>query len=248
VGFLSKLFGKGDEQAVPKGPTGALVRLQKKVTNKYGQAEDRQHALRAVGDIGTEDAVIILLKRLTFRIEQSIGDEEEKKIVCDELIRLGPVSVKPVLNFLEHENASYWPIKALREIVGDDATVNHLLEIIDRAEAIFDRDIQRKVELVSNLREFKQPHVRKRIMGFLDDENEELRVQAIEGLMDLGGDDVADIMINRLINDDETQRVKTAILNLLIDKKWNVKRRKDEVRKIIPQAFWIDDTGVIRRR
>lgn len=248
MGFLSKLFGgKGDDTGT-KGPSGPLARLQKKVTNKYGQAQDRQHALRQVADIGTDEAVTILLKRYSFRIEQSIGDEEEKRMVCDELIRLGPVSVQPILDFLETENAPYWPVKAMREIVGDDTTVDRLLEIIDRAESIFDRDIQRKVELVSNLREFPNAKVKDRLMGFLTDENEELRVQAIEGLMELGQDEVSDVMIDRLRDDDETQRVKTAIFNLLIDKKWKVKKRKDEVRKVIPQAFWIDDTGVIRRR
>ncbi|NOZ01699.1 MAG: HEAT repeat domain-containing protein [Deltaproteobacteria bacterium] len=248
MGFLDKLFkGKGDA-SVPKGPTGALARLQKKLTNKYGQPQDRQQALRAVADIGTEEAVAILLKRYTFRIEQSIGDEEEKQMVFDELVRLGPVAVQPILEFLDKENASYWPLKALREIVGDEEAVDHLLDIIDRAEAIFDRDIQRKVELVSNLREFKDPRVRERLLEFLDDENEELRVQAVEGLMELGQEEVADVMVDRLVDEGETQRLKTAILNLLIEKKWKVRQRKEEVRKVIPQAFWIDDTGVIRRR
>lgn len=248
MGFLDKLFGSKDESGAAKGPSSALLRLQKKAANKYGQPQDRQHALKALADEGTEEAVTILLKRFTFRIEQSIGDEEEKHLVCDDLIRLGPISVPPILEFLETENSAYWPIKALREIVGDEKTVDHLLAIIDRAEAIFDRDIQRKVELVSNLREFHQERVRDLLMEFLKDENEELRVQAVEGLLDLGHEDVADVMVDRLTDEEETQRVKTAILNLLIDKKWKVKQRKDEIRKIIPQSFWIDDTGVIRRR
>jgi len=249
MGFFNKLFGGDDKTSGPrKGPTGALARLQKKVTNKYGQPQDRQHAILAVADYGTEEAVEVLLKRFSFRIEQSIGDEEEKQVVCDELVRLGPVSVKPILDYLAKENSPYWPLKALREIIGDERTVDHLLEIIDGMEAIFDRDIERKVLLVSNLREFKQDRVRERLLGFLNDENEEMRVQAVEGLMELGGQEATDLMVERLLDENETQRVKTAILNLLIDKKLKVKRHKDQVRKVIPQAFWIDDTGVIRRR
>ncbi len=254
MGFFSRLFGGGDggdtsSQGAGRKPlSGPLARLRKKVINKYGQPQDRQQALRAVAEIGTEEAASVLLERFTFRIEQTIGDEEEKQMVCDDLVRFGGIAVAPILKFLETENAPYWPIRALRQIIGDEQTVTHLLDIIDRCEAIFDRDIERKVLLVQNLREFRDPRVRERLLQFLRDDNEELRVQAVEGLMEMGQQDMADTMIDRLLDPDETQRVKTAILNLLIEKKWKVKHRKEEVRKSIPPTFWIDDVGVIHRR
>lgn len=253
MGFFSRWFGGGDGEgdAAPPGKKvlpGPLARLRKKVINKYGQPQDRQAALRQVAEMGTEEAASVLLERFTFRIEQTIGDEEEKQSVCDDLVRFGSVAVQPILRFLETENAPYWPIKALRQILGDEETVTHLLDIIDRCEAIFDRDIERKVLLVQNLREFRDPRVRDRLLAFSRDENEELRVQAVEGLMEMGQQEMADTMIDRLLDPDETQRVKTAILNLLIEKKWKVKHRKEEVRKAIPPTFWIDDVGVIHRR
>ena len=250
MGFFSRWFGGADDRAAQTGRTlsGPLARLRKKVINKYGQPEDRRHALQQVAEIGTAEAASVLLERFTFRIEQTIGDEEEKRMVHEDLVRLGPVAVEPILAFLRTENAPYWPLRALRQIIGDEATVTHLLEIIEGCEAIFDRDIERKVLLVQNLREFEDPRVRERLFEFLHDENEELRVQAVEGLMAMGRQEMVDTMIDRLLSPDETQRVKTAILNLLIDKKWKVKHRKEEVRKAIPPTFWIDDVGVIHRR
>lgn len=246
MGFFSKLFGGGEggKKALP----GSLQRLRKKVINRYGQPQDRQQAMKAVADMGTEEAANVLLERFTFRIDQTIVDEDEKRTVCDYLVAFGPVAVGPILKFLETENAPYWPIKALRQIIGDEQTVTHLLEIIDRCEAIFERDIERKILLVQNLREFKDPRVRERLFAFLNDENEELRVQAVEGLMEMGQQEMVDVMIDRLLAPQESQRVKTAILNLLIDKKWRVKHRKEEVRKAIPPTFWIDDVGVIHRK
>jgi HEAT repeat protein len=256
MGFFSKLFGSKDEAgdgaanppAKPKGPSSTVVRLQKKLTNKYAQTQDRQGALGALADLGTEEAVTALLQRYTFRTEQTIGDEEEKRMVFDELVRLGPKSVQPILRFLETENAPFWPIRALRTIIGDEATVSELLRTIDAMEAIFDRDIQRKVELVSNLREFEDLRVRDRLLELMDDENEELRVHAVEGLASSGTEEMAAVLVERLVSEDETQRVKTAILNLLIERKWKIKHQKDAVRKLIPQTFWIDDVGVIHRR
>lgn len=253
MGFLSKLFGgggdKGEATAAPsKGASSAVARWQKKVENKFGQAQDRQHAIRTLADMGTPEAVSAMLVRFTFRIEQTIGDEEEKRMVFDELLRLGDLSVEPIVKFLQTENSPYWAVKALRALVGDERTVTHLLEVIDGMEAIFDRDIERKVELVSNLREFRDERVRDRLQGFLSDENEELRVHAIEGLMGFGQEEMSANMIDRLLDDGETQRVKTAILNLVIEKKWRVKHRKDEVRKVLPAVFWMDDVGVVHRR
>jgi len=59
---------------------------------------------------------------------------------------------------------------------------------------------------------------------------------------------MAAVLIDRLLDEGETQRVRTAILNLLIEKKWKLRHRKDQVRKVLPQTFWIDDVGVIHRR
>jgi HEAT repeat protein len=253
MGLFGRLFGSGKEgdeagKAAKSGPSPQVARLLKKASNKYGQAQDRQAALNALAELGTEEAVEALLQRYTFRIEQTIGDEEEKRSVFEALVRLGPSTVPPILRFLGVHNAPYWPTKALTEIVGADQTVTHLIALIETMEAVFDRDIERKVELVSNLRQFKDPRVRDVLMGFLQDDNEEFRVQALEGLADLGSDEMGDVLVERLLDEAETQRVKTAILDLLIDRKWKVKRHKDAIRKVIPDAFWIDDVGVIHRR
>lgn len=254
MGLFDRLFGsKGDDRgtegkALKPKHSPQVARLLKKSTNKYGQVQDRQAALQALAELGTEEAIEALLQRYTFRIEQTIGDEEEKRMVFESLVRLGPPAVPPILRFLESQNAPYWPTKALTQIVGPEETVTHLLAIIEKMEAVFDRDIERKVELVSNLREFRDPRVREVLMGFLQDENEEFRVQALEGLADLGSDEMGDLLVERLVDENETQRVKTAILNLLIDRKWKVKRHKDMIRKAIPEAYWIDDVGIIHRR
>jgi HEAT repeat protein len=250
MSFFGKLFGREEEPQ----DTGArkispqIVRLTKKLENQWGQSQDRQIAIDALAALATPEAVDALLKRFNFRIEQTIGDEQEKRMVFDHLVALGPVSVESILSFLRTENSPYWPTKALRQIAGDDATVDYLLEIINGMEAIFDRDIQRKIELVSNLREFNQPKVTEALLLFARDENEELRVHAVEGLAATGCEDMCDVLIDRLVDPEETQRMRTAILSLLVDKKWKVKARKDEIRQIIPESFWIDDVGTIKAR
>jgi len=249
MGLFDRLFNKGSQgEPAKKQVSPAVARLTRRLTNKYGQPQDRQAAIRALAEIGTEEAVAALLRRFTFRIEQTIGDEDEKRAVYDEIVRIGETAVGPILSYLEKENAPFWAVKALREIVGDERTVTELLRIIDGMEAIFELDIQRKVELVSNLRQFSDPRVKEKLLSFLNDENEEFRVQALQGLAEMGEEDMASVLIDRMLDENETQRVRTEILNLLIAKKWRIKHRKEQVRKVIPNAFWIDDVGVIHRR
>jgi hypothetical protein len=205
-------------------------------------------ALASLAEIGTEEAIDALLLRYTFRIEQTIGDEEEKRTVYGYLIDLGSTAVDPIVRFLEKHNAPFWPTKALTEIVGEERTVGYLIDIVQDMEAIFDKDIERKVELISNLREFRDPRVTELLLGYLDDDNEEFRVHAVEGLADLGDEEMGDTLVERLLSEDETQRVKTTVLELLIDRKWKIKRHKEAIRKVIPDAYWIDDVGVIHRR
>lgn len=248
MGFFSRLFGRGDAGAAGTSVSPAVMRLRKKVTNKYGQPQERMQAIKQLAAMHTKEAVSALLQRFTFRIEQTIGDEDEKRAVYEGIVECGELAVEPILEFLEKENAPYWPCKALRTIVGDEAAVTHLLRIIENMEAIFDRDIERRNELVSNLREFQDPRVREKLLAFLKDENEELRVHAVEGLGGLAGEEIAPVLVEKLLDENETQRVKTAILNLLIEKKWKIKQGKEQVRKVIPETFWIDDVGVIHRR
>lgn len=252
MGFLSRIFGRGDDvqagQDQARKVSPQIARLTRKVENKFGQAQDRQMAIDQLAQIGSGEAVEALLKRFSFRIEQTIGDEDEKNTVFNHLVALGPTSVEPILAYLRTENAPYWPTKALRQIVGDDATVAYLLGIIREMEAIFDRDINRKIELVSNLCEFNHPDVIAALFEFAKDENEEIRVRAVEAMAHMGNEELCEVMVDRLMDQSETQRMRIAILNLLADRKWKVKSRKEEIRKVLPESFWIDDVGTIRAR
>lgn len=251
MGFFKRLFGgKDDEGEGSKKPrlSSQAASLKKKITNKYGQPQDRQRAIQLLGEMGNEEACYVLLQRYTFRIEQSITDEEEKRMVYNELVKIGRIAVKPILEFLTNENAPYWPIKVLREVIGDQETVTHLIDIIDKTEAIFDRDVERKVELIANLRDFTDPRVKEKLLSFVNDENEDIKCQALLGLAQMGDEEMVDILMERLLDPNESQRVKNEVLNLFIEKKWKIKRKKEEIRKIIPQTYWIDDVGVIHRK
>ena len=49
--------------------------------------------------------------------------------------------------------------------------------------------------------------------------------------------------------DDSVLRVRTLAVELIIEQEWSIpKAHKKAFREIIPQAYFVDDTGVVRRK
>jgi hypothetical protein len=240
--FLKSLFSKESREK------SNIERMTKKLTNVHQQSVERKRVINLLADIGTYDAIYALLKRFTVRAEKTIEDEEEKQIVYQTVVSLGENAVQPLNDFIKKEISVFWPLKALSELMGKEKTIDFLIYLIDRTEAIFDMDVARKIEYVSNLREFDDRKVFEKLYSLISDDNEEIRVHAIEGLGSHESEEVMDLFIDRLVDENETQRIKSTILNLLIDNKWKIKKKKAQILKVIPPTYWIDDTGIIRRR
>ena len=49
-------------------------------------------------------------------------------------------------------------------------------------------------------------------------------------------------------DEDRSPRVRTMILELMIEQQWNVKQHKKQLAGHLPDNYWIDDTGVVHRK
>ena len=78
---LFGLFGSKEERT-----QGALKKLAKKVTERYGPPENRQKAMQQLSDMGTPAALRTLCQRFTVRAEPGITDNEEKETVRQMLV------------------------------------------------------------------------------------------------------------------------------------------------------------------
>lgn len=248
MGIFDKLFGK-DKSEDSKKFSFQVARSVKKITNPNQQPAERKFAIQSLAQLGTDEAAKALVLRFGMRAEQSIVDEEEKKMAADALIGMGEKSIAPVQEFIRHETSLYWPIRTLAGIIGKETTVDFLLQEIEDCEAIFERDVLRKMELISNLNQFDDTRVPDTLKKVLDEEeNEEIKARAIEGLGDIADKDMIKYFIDRLVNPRETQRIRNVLLQIAVDKKWKMKYRRDEIKPLLPATYWIDDVGIIRRK
>ncbi len=251
MGFFGKLFGGGDdagEEGATKGDK-QILKLQKKLMNKYVQTNERKRVIAILSEIGSDEALTTLLGRFKYVTDGSIVDEDEKELVYEIIRAKGPAAIPVLRRFVSTEVNIYWPLRALTEIGGDEAAVETLLDALNGINDRFDRSMERMTNLVSCFRDYDQPAVLDKLIELVTDDSEEVRFLSVDGLTTFAQHSRAvDAIMERLIDDDETGRVKTYIMDTLIENRWNVKKYKKQLADKLPESYFVDDTGAIQRR
>lgn len=254
MGFLDWFSRKKDVadggDAEPAGFADKNVaKLYKKLMNKWYQTLERKRVIQLLANMGSDEAITALLGRFTYVTDGSIVDEDEKSLVYEILLDLGQRAVPSLHAFVQSEPAIYWPLKALTEIEGEAAAVDTLLAALDGITDRWDRSMERMNSLVSSLRDYQDDRVLAKLADLSTDDNEEIRFLAVDGLsMFDSRQEAVDAIIERLLDDEETTRVKTFIMDMLMERKWRVKKYKKELSGKLPETYFIDDTGIIQRK
>lgn len=255
MGFLSKLFGKSSDdtgaaaQEEERFQDKTVAKLYKKLTNKYHQTQERKRVIKLLADIGSDEAITAILGRFTFVTEGSIVDEDEKDLAYSVIMGFGERAKGPLTQFVLEEVAIYWPLQALVEIAGEDEAIKAVFAALDSIHDRFERSMDRMQNLTSSLRDYHRPDVMEKLIHLSKDESEEIRFLAVDGLAEFDSNQSAvDAMLERLLDDEETVRVKKYVLDKVIERRWNVKKFKKDLTEKIPAEYFIDDTGIVQRR
>lgn len=239
--FFTRGKGERDEKAVE--------RLKKKLLNKHQQTAERKHAIALLEEIGTESAIYAILARFSYHTPGTIVDEDEKELAFSAITRAGEKAIKPLEEYIGKEGTVYWPIRALATVAGEERAISTVIASIEAIDDRFELSMQRLEQLVSCLRDFKDGRVKNKLIELSADDSEEIRFLAIDGLSVFADEqDAVDAIVARLAAEDETIRVKTFVVDLLLEHQWNVKRFKKQIIERIPEQYFIDDTGIIRKK
>ncbi len=235
-------FGKSDN-------SGKIEKLKKKATNKYGQAIERTTAMKQLRQIGTSDAFEALLERYGVNVDVTITDQDEKRELYEWLIAAGETAVQPIERYVSSHDGVYWPLKALKEIAGIDRAVEGLLHALDRAETTQIRVNEHKVQLVSNLRDFPHPRVLERLKSLVKDRHDEVRMMALDGLMTYGEAEAAPFVAERILDPEESARIRHVLLEQLLDLGWSLATWKEaiETSGVLPGHYKLDAAGRVVR-
>ena|SRR5437868_13056778 len=245
MGLFDRFRGGGAAKARQKNTPAAkwADRVEKRVQNY-----DRQEAIQALADMETADAAEVLLKRFTFHIDPSITDQEEKDAAFRGVLRAGKQAIEPVRAFAAKAESLAWPMKIMRELVGETEYVEEILRWLSRWDTEYSKFVDPKVQLLAELEEFKHPQIREQVERFLEDVNEPARFHAVSTV--LAQDDASSTgALVDLLLEEESVRVRNRITEGLAARGWSVSpEQREAARKAVGPTCTLDSAGRVVKR
>ena len=246
---LFGLFGSKEERE-----QGALKKLEKKVTERYGPPENRQKAMQQLSDIGTPAALRTLCQRFTVRAEPGITDDEEKESVRQMLVDEGAEAVAPIELFVrEEEDGLAWALRVLASIAPPDKVLAVVVGELRRLGTIYTRDPEKKLVLLTWLREHHAgaagADVEAALLPLLEDFSDDVRITATRALVSVApGEQARDALIQLLLRDRDNARVRGAVLDALATLGADVKGYRPTVEGLLVEPFFLDREGHVKKR
>ncbi len=247
MGLFDRFKGgaKADDKGRSKSSPAAkwVDRIEKRAQNY-----DRQEAIEALSELGSADAVEALLRRFTFHMDPSITDQEEKDAAFRGILRAGKEAIEPVRAFAARAESLAWPMKIIKELVGQDEYVEELLRWLTRWDTEYAKFIDPKLQILTALEDHRHPRIREDVERFLQDVNEAVRFHAASTL--LAQDDAGAVSaIAAMLADEESMRVRTKVAEGLASRAWAVPEdQREGVRKAVPPGFSVDAGGRVVKR
>ena len=238
---LFGLFGK-------KSDADVVRKHGERATNRRAQAVDRWEAIQALLKIGSPEAVAALMPRFAFYVDPSITDQEEKDTVFDGIVQLGDAAIAPVVAFLRKAESASWSIKILDRIATPEAVVEKLVELLSEMDTEYERDPQRKVQMLATLEERHDPRIAACAARFLTDANETVRFNAAGTLLAQAEASAHREALLSCLCAEDSVRVRNRILDAFVSNEWDVGAQAEVVRSRLQGAYALDARGIPRRK
>ncbi len=253
MGILD-LFGSREsrEQA-------GLKKLAQKITQKWGPAENRERAIDQLGEMGTPAALKTLCLRFTIRAEVGISDDEEKERARAILVAAGPRALDPVREFLaEQESGVAWGLRVLSSLASSEQLLGTVLSLLQKLGREYTRDPEKKLVLLSWLREHPDlerltpaggPPLDEAVIPLLEDFVDDVRIGACRALAVAPPSEAArEAIIALLLRDRDNARVRGEALQALHDLGADVKGHRPDVEALLVEPWYLDREGHVKRR
>ena len=246
---LFDLFASKD-----KRQEAQLRKLARKVTEKYGPAENRQKAIDQLGEMGTPGALRTLCQRFTVRVDPGITDDEEKETVRRLLASASERAVGPLREFVrEQESGIAWGLRALAAILPPDEVLDVVVKELARLSREYTRDPEKKLVLLTWVTEHHAgagaAPMEDALVPLLEDFSDDVRISATRALANLGPSETArEALIQLLLRDRDNARVRGEVLGALADLGADVKGYRPSVEALLVEPFFLDREGRVKRR
>lgn len=211
----------------------ALKRAVEKVLNRHVQSVDRMSAMEKLRDDGSDDSLLALCRRFSYRYDKTIEDQTEKDWVVATLLGKGEAALPAIRNYLKTGDALGYPLKILGEIAKPAQALEVIDEVLADEEPGYARNPARRIDVIEWLSELAgvdNGEVARRVAPYLIDFDENVRFKAVDAIAQRPHPDAAVPLVAALVNpEEESRRLKQRIAEVLTDNDLDLGERKAEV-------------------
>lgn len=242
---LFDLFAKKKRGESGRASPRELARLERLIGNKLSQNLDRQEAIQELSKMGTSESAAVLLKRFDWTLDPSITDQEEKENCVEGIVRSGQAAVEPVRAYCKKAESLMWPIRVLKAVAPAESLAEELLVLLDQFDTEYVRNVQPKVQLITELGEHKSPEVRIALEAFLQDASEPVRFTTATSLFAIAQPEAGPALL-AILPEEESLRIKNRIAQGFVEAGWPVPA--DHIQTLaqsLPPGFTLQDGRVV---
>lgn len=232
-----------------KTPESTLAKHAARVAQKRAQAPDRWESIQALGALKSSEAVAALLPRFTYYTDPSITDAEEKDEAFRWVVEAGEAAIAPIVTFMEKAESLSWPLKALDRVATGDRVVEELIRLLGRMDTEYERDPQRKLQVLQSLEERKDERIVDAVRRFLGDVNETVRFHAVLAIFAQADPEPAKPDLQAALAREDSVRVRTRLVESFAARRWDVGHAAQaKLAKVLPPGFALDAAGVLAKK
>jgi HEAT repeat protein len=243
MAFFQKIFSN------QPGPSERQIRRAvKQITQIHGEAGTRVAAMERLASWRTREAAVGLLRRFTVQTPQSSMDLEEKQYAVRLLVEMGRIAADPILDYLSAEPDVTYPVRALKEIYSPDEFHQALIRILAGLSTGYTRWPEAKAVLIEHLADEAFPQVVETVVGFLEDEDDDVCIAAIDYLARNGNEEIRVKLLETFLEAEARPRVRGRILDHLCEREWSVKGFRKKMEEAIALPFYLTSKGTVKRK
>jgi hypothetical protein len=243
MAFFQKIFSN------QPGPSERQIRRAvKQITQIHGEAGTRVAAMERLASWRTREAAVGLLRRFTVQTPQSSMDLEEKQYAVRLLVEMGRIAADPILDYLSAEPDVTYPVRALKEIYSPDEFHQALIRILAGLSTGYTRWPEAKAVLIEHLADDAFPQVVETVVGFLEDEDDDVCIAAIDYLARNGNEEIRVKLLETFLEAEARPRVRGRILDHLCEREWPVKGFRKKMEEAIALPFYLTSKGTVKRK
>ena len=249
MGFFGDLFDK-DKKEDKK-----YQKLEKTLTNMYVQAMERGAVIEQLKDLGTPEAVRILLARYRENTPNTTVDLEEKERIAEVLVMLGKVPDSDTVEIIKThlrktDGRINWPMRILSDLLEFDDFAAFVAELLDNCHTDYEQNPEKKQALILRTSEFQHDLTAKALPRFLGDMNETIRFLTVESILSQKDPSLhLDPICEQLAEEESLRIVKKIAEAFNANHNWLVPEPlRESVGEALPDEYGVHDKGHIYKR